>query len=42
VLQVINFFEGKETLIPTIIDTKEEFSKYLEFPEYDFADVKGN
>ncbi len=42
VLQVINFFEGKETLIPTIIDTKEEFSKNLEFPEFDFADVKGN
>jgi magnesium chelatase family protein len=41
VLQVINFFEGKETLIPTIIDTKEEFSKNLEFPEFDFADVKG-
>ncbi|CAM4387474.1 Magnesium chelatase family protein [Flavobacterium terrigena] len=41
VLQVINFFEGKETLIPTVIDTKEEFSKNLEFPEFDFADVKG-
>ena len=38
---VINFFEGKETLIPTKIDTKEEFSKNLEFPEFDFADVKG-
>ncbi|NHM02588.1 YifB family Mg chelatase-like AAA ATPase [Flavobacterium difficile] len=41
VLQVINFFEGKETLLPTVIDTKEEFSKNLEFPEFDFADVKG-
>jgi len=41
VLQVINFFEGKETLFPTLIDTKEEFSKNLEFPEFDFADVKG-
>jgi magnesium chelatase family protein len=42
VLQVINFFEGKETLFPTLIDTKEEFSKNLEFPEFDFADVRGN
>jgi magnesium chelatase family protein len=41
VLQVINFFEGTETLFPTLIDTKEEFSKNLEFPEFDFADVKG-
>lgn len=41
VLQVINFFEGKETLFPTLIDTNEEFSKNLEFPEFDFADVKG-
>ena len=27
VLQVFNFFEGKSDLIPTTIDTKEEFNK---------------
>ena len=41
VTEVINFFEGKETLEPTVIDTREEFYKELEFPEFDFADVKG-
>ncbi len=41
VLQVINFFEGKEELIPTTIDTAEEFNKTLYFPEHDFSDVKG-
>lgn len=41
VLQVIDFFEGKGTLEPTIINTREEFYKTLDFPEFDFADVKG-
>jgi magnesium chelatase family protein len=41
VLQVIDFFEGKAGLEPTIIDTREEFHKTLDFPEFDFADVKG-
>lgn len=41
VLQVIDFFEGKETLEPTVIDTREEFYKTLDFPEFDFSDVKG-
>jgi magnesium chelatase family protein len=41
VLQVIDFFEGRGTIEPTIIDTKEEFSKTLDFPEFDFSDVKG-
>ncbi|MGC4039714.1 MAG: YifB family Mg chelatase-like AAA ATPase [Flavobacterium sp.] len=41
VSQVIDFFEGKETLEPTIINTNEEFNKILDFPEFDFADVKG-
>ena len=41
VLQIIDFFEGRGTIEPTIIDTKEEFSKTLEFPEHDFSDVKG-
>jgi magnesium chelatase family protein len=41
VLQVIDFFEGNGTLEPMIIDTKEEFNKTLDFPEFDFSDVKG-
>ncbi len=41
VLQIIDFFEGRGDLQPTVIDTKEEFSKTLEFPEHDFSDVKG-
>lgn len=41
VLEVINFFDGKGTLEPTIINTREEFYKTLDFPEFDFSDVKG-
>jgi len=41
VVEVIDFFAGTGTLEPTIIDTQEEFNKTLEFPEFDFADVKG-
>ena len=41
VTEVIEFFEGKGSLEPTRIDTTEEFSKTLNFPEHDFADVKG-
>ncbi|WP_445452301.1 YifB family Mg chelatase-like AAA ATPase [Flavobacterium sp. 25HG05S-40] len=41
VLQVIDFFSGKGTIEPTLIDTQEEFHKTLDFPEFDFADVKG-
>lgn len=39
--QVINFFDKNETLEQTIIDTKAEFQKSLNFPEFDFSDVKG-
>ena len=41
VLQVIDFFSGKGTIEPTLIDTQQEFHKTLDFPEFDFADVKG-
>lgn len=41
VLEVIDFFEGKGTLEPTVIDTQQEFTDSTEFPEFDFADVKG-
>jgi magnesium chelatase family protein len=39
--EVIDFFEGKGTLAPTIIDTRAEFYKTLDFPEHDFSDIKG-
>ncbi len=39
--EVIDFFNGKENLVPTKINSEEEFSKTLNFPEFDFADVKG-
>ena len=39
--QVIDFFEKGEVLEQTIINTREEFYKNLDFPEHDFSDVKG-
>ena len=39
--QVIDYFDKDEALEQTIIDTREEFYKNLEFPEFDFSDVKG-
>jgi magnesium chelatase family protein len=41
VVEVIDFFAGKGNIDPTVIDTQEEFYKTLDFPEFDFADVKG-
>lgn len=41
VLEVIDFFEGKGNLEPTVVNTREEFYQTLDFPEFDFADVKG-
>lgn len=41
VQEIIDFFEGKGTIEPTVFDTREEFYKTLDFPEYDFSDVKG-
>ncbi len=41
ILDVIHFFEGKKDLEPVQIDLEELFYKQLEFPEFDFADVKG-
>jgi magnesium chelatase family protein len=41
VLEVIHFFEGKGTVEPTVIDTRDEFYKTLDFPEFDFAEVRG-
>ncbi|WGK64106.1 YifB family Mg chelatase-like AAA ATPase [Croceiramulus getboli] len=39
--QVIGFFDRGEALERTLIDTRTEFYKNLEQPEFDFADVKG-
>jgi magnesium chelatase family protein len=39
--QVIDFFEGNGTLEPLVFDTRAEFYKTLDFPEFDFSDVKG-
>jgi magnesium chelatase family protein len=39
--QVIDYFDKGEPLEQTIINTREEFEKNLDFPEHDFSDVKG-
>ena len=39
--EVISFFDSGEALEQTIVDTREEFYKNLECPEFDFSDVKG-
>jgi magnesium chelatase family protein len=39
--QVIKYFDKGETLEQTIINTREEFYKNLDYPEFDFSDVKG-
>ncbi|MDF4203341.1 YifB family Mg chelatase-like AAA ATPase [Maribacter sp. SA7] len=39
--QVLDFFDQGTPLEQTIIDTREEFYKNLDFPEFDFSDVKG-
>ncbi|WP_026811632.1 YifB family Mg chelatase-like AAA ATPase [Arenibacter latericius] len=41
VMEVISFFDKGTPLEQTIIDTKTEFYKTLDFPEHDFSDVKG-
>ena len=41
ILEVINFFEGKENIFPTVIDTRAEFFAGLNNNITDFADVKG-
>src|SRR5690606_6191008 len=39
--QVIDYFDKGMTLEQTIINTREEFEKNLNYPEHDFSDVKG-
>ncbi|WP_430966960.1 YifB family Mg chelatase-like AAA ATPase [Spongiimicrobium sp. 2-473A-2-J] len=39
--EVIDFFDKDKPLEQTVIDVQSEFNKGLDFPEYDFSDVKG-
>ncbi|WP_228851924.1 YifB family Mg chelatase-like AAA ATPase [Aegicerativicinus sediminis] len=41
IMEVLEFFNGKKSIEPTVIDTRTEYFKNIEFPEHDFADVKG-
>jgi magnesium chelatase family protein len=41
IIDVINFFDKKVALERTIINTRTEFYKNLDNPEFDFAEVKG-
>jgi magnesium chelatase family protein len=41
ILEVIHHFNGNQKIDPTIVDTRAEFYKNIDFPEFDFSDVKG-
>ena len=41
ILEVIDHFNGNQKIAPTIVDTRAEFYKNIDFPEFDFSDVKG-
>jgi len=41
IAEVIDHFNGDAAISPTIVDTRAEFFKQIDFPEFDFADVKG-
>jgi len=41
ILDVINHFEKVTPITPTIVDTRAEFFKNIDFPQFDFSDVKG-
>ncbi len=41
ILEVISHFNGETKLQPTVVDTRAEFYKNMEVPEFDFSDVKG-
>ncbi|MDT7831022.1 YifB family Mg chelatase-like AAA ATPase [Flavobacteriaceae bacterium S356] len=41
ILDVIRHFNKEEKIVPTIVDTRSEFYKNMETPEFDFSDVKG-
>ena len=39
--EVTDFFNGKETLKPTVVDTRAEFERALENYPFDFSEVRG-
>ena len=39
--EIIDYFHKNKKLEQTIVDTRAEFQKNLEHPEFDFSDVKG-
>jgi len=41
IIEVIEFFEGKSTIEPTVVNTREEFFASLSDYQFDFSDVKG-
>ena len=41
VMEVLDFFEGKSTILPEKINIEDEFYKPLDYPEFDFAEVRG-
>lgn len=41
IMEVIDFFHRQKPLEETILNTRDEFFRNLEHPEFDFADVKG-
>ncbi len=41
ILEVIRFFDKQEPIPITTINLRKEFNQALEFPEFDFSDVKG-
>ncbi|NHF59829.1 YifB family Mg chelatase-like AAA ATPase [Flavobacteriaceae bacterium TP-CH-4] len=41
IAEVIAYFDKNEPLERTVVDIQEEFYKNLDFPEFDFSDVKG-
>jgi magnesium chelatase family protein len=41
IMEVIDHFNGAKKIEPTLVDTRAEFYKNIDFPEFDFSDVKG-
>lgn len=41
IIEVIDFFNGKSNIAPTIVNTREEFYENVNHSEIDFSDVKG-
>lgn len=41
IIEVIDFFNGKDSLEQTIVNTRDEFFNHVNLSEIDFSDVKG-